>query len=321
MTPAIETTGLTKRYGRSTHGITDLTLTVQQGEVFGFLGPNGAGKTTTIRTLLGLLKPTAGHATVLGLDVQRDGRAIRARMGNLPGDFAYEPRMTGRRLLQELAALRGRRDLGIAHDLAARFRADLDRPLRELSRGNRQKVGLIQALFHEPELLILDEPTGGLDPLMQEQFLAVVGEQRDRGATVFLSSHDLDEVERVCDRVGIVRDAQLVAVERIEDMRGHAARDVVARFAAPVPAGAFASLEGRKRSARGRDRGAPASGRRGRRRGQSARSARARRPRGDPAVARGAVPRLLRGGRVMPSTWRSLVAVVAPGCAPSGAHR
>ena len=239
MTSVIATAGLTKRYGRSPHGIFDLTLTVEQGEVFGFLGPNGAGKTTTIRTLLGLLRPTSGGATLFGLDVRRDSRAIRARLGNLPGDFAYEPRMTGRRLLRELATLRGREDLGTADTLAERFHADLDRPLGELSRGNRQKVGLIQALFHEPELLVLDEPTGGLDPLMQEEFLAVVGEQRDRGATVFLSSHDLDEVERVCDRIGIVRDGRLAAVEAVEAMRGRAGRTVTARFAGPVDAAEF----------------------------------------------------------------------------------
>jgi ABC-2 type transport system ATP-binding protein len=139
---------------------------VKGGEIFGFLGPNGAGKTTTIRTLLDLLHPTSGSARLLGLDSRRDSRAIRARIGNLPGDFSYEERMTGRELLEFFAAMRGMDGLGIAQPLAERFEADLSRPLRELSRGNRQKIGLVQALFHEPELLILDEPTTGLDPLM-----------------------------------------------------------------------------------------------------------------------------------------------------------
>ena len=174
-------------------------MTVEPGEVFGFLGPNGAGKTTTIRTLLDLLHPTSGAARVFGLDSRRDSVAIHARLGNLPGDFAYDPRLTRPRARSRyLAALRGRpRPRARRATLAERFEADLDRPLGELSRGNRQKIGLIQAAFHEPELLLLDEPTTGLDPLMQEEFLAFVAEERDRGATVFLSSHELDEVERV----------------------------------------------------------------------------------------------------------------------------
>ena len=180
-----------------------------RGEVFGFLGPNGAGKTTTIRTLLGLLHPTAGSARVLGLDIRRDSRAIRARVGNLPGEFAYDPRMTGRELLHYAAALRGEHDLGPAQLLAERLEADLSRRLGDLSRGNRQKIGLIQALWHDPELLVLDEPTGGLDPLMQEEFLAIVAERARQGTTVFLSSHDLDEVQRACDRVGIIREGRL----------------------------------------------------------------------------------------------------------------
>jgi ABC-2 type transport system ATP-binding protein len=243
MDAVIQTTRLSKHYG-SARGIADVTLTVERGEVFGFLGPNGAGKTTTIRTLLDLLHPTSGSARVFGLDSRRDSRAIRARLGNLPGDFAYEPRMTGRELLTFFARVRGLAGLGRAEPLAERFEADLDRPLHDLSRGNRQKIGLIQALFHEPELLVLDEPTTGLDPLMQEEFLAVVGEHRDRGGTVFLSSHDLDEVERVCDRVGIVRDGRLVAVEEVDAMRERALRHVRVRFAAAVAPGDMAAVAG-----------------------------------------------------------------------------
>jgi ABC-2 type transport system ATP-binding protein len=243
MTAVIETDRLTKRYG-SARGIEELDLRVDRGRVFGFLGPNGAGKTTTIRTLLDLLHPTSGRARILGLDSRRESREIRARIGNLPGEFAYEGRMTGRELLEHFAALRGMRDLAGADALAERFEAALDRPLRSLSRGNRQKVGLIQALFHEPEVLILDEPTGGLDPLMQEEFLALVAEQRDAGRTVFLSSHELDEVERVCDEVGIIRDGRLAAVESVEEMRSRAYRNVVARFHRPVAAGDFAGLPG-----------------------------------------------------------------------------
>jgi ABC-2 type transport system ATP-binding protein len=232
--PAIETDLLTKRYGGD-RGIADLSLSVEPGEVFGFLGPNGAGKTTTIRTLLDLLHPTSGSARIFGLDSRRESRAIRARLGNLPGEFAFEEHMTGRELLGLFAALRGIDGLGGAQSLAERFEADLSRPLRTLSRGNRQKIGLIQALFHGPELLILDEPTAGLDPLMQEEFLTVVAEQRERGTTVFVSSHDLSEIERACDRVGIIREGRLIAVEDVAEMRARASRNVEVRFERPIP--------------------------------------------------------------------------------------
>ncbi len=230
MSAAIATERLSKLYGHR-RGIEDVTITVEAGEVFGFLGPNGAGKTTMIRTLLDLIHPTSGSARIFGLDSRRESVAIRARLGNLPGDFGYGRKSTGREAIGLLARLRGIEGQGRAESLARRFRADLDRPLGQLSRGNRQKVGLILATFHEPELLILDEPTGGLDPLMQEEFLALVAEERERGCAVFLSSHDLDEVERVCDRVGIVRDARLIAVERIADLLGKARRRVTVELA------------------------------------------------------------------------------------------
>jgi ABC-2 type transport system ATP-binding protein len=226
----IETEQLTKRYGGS-RGIEDVGFAVQAAEVFGFLGPNGAGKTTTIRALLDLLHPTSGSARLFDLDSRRESVAIRARLGNLPGDFGYGKQASGREALRLLARLRGMNDLGRAEALAKRFRADLDRPLGELSRGNRQKVGLILATFHSPELLILDEPTSGLDPLMQEEFLSLVKEERERGCTVFISSHELDEVERVCDRVGIVRGGRLIAVERIDELLGKARRTAVVEVA------------------------------------------------------------------------------------------
>ncbi len=221
----IETEDLTKAYG-SARGIEDLSFSVEAGEVFGFLGPNGAGKTTTIRTLLDLLHPTRGSARIFGLDTHSDSVSIRARLGNLPGDFGYGADSTGRSALHLLANLRGVEGVGRAEQLARRFRADLDRPLGELSRGNRQKVGLILASFHSPELLILDEPTSGLDPLMQEEFLDLVYEERKRGCAVFISSHELDEVERVCDRVGILRGGRLIAIERVADLLAKALRRV-----------------------------------------------------------------------------------------------
>jgi ABC-2 type transport system ATP-binding protein len=213
----IETDGLTKFYG-SHRGIEDISLKVEPGEVFGFLGPNGAGKTTTIRTLLDLLHPTAGSARIFGLDSRRDSVSIHARLGNLPGDFGFGRTSSGNEALRLLARIRGLEDLSRAASLAKRFRADLDRPLGQLSRGNRQKIGLILAVFHQPELLILDEPTSGLDPLMQEEFMTLIREERERGCAVFLSSHELDEVERVCDRVGIIRDGKLIAVDRVAEL-------------------------------------------------------------------------------------------------------
>ena len=240
----IETVSLSKRYG-SHRGIEGITLEIEQGEVFGLLGPNGAGKTTLIRTLLDLLHPTAGSARLFGLDSRRDSVAIRRRLGNLPGDFAYGPAsLTGREILRLFAQLRGVDGLGAAEPLARRFRADLDRPIGQLSRGNRQKIGLLQALFHGPELLVLDEPTSGLDPLMQEEFLSVVAEQRDHGRTVLLSSHDLGEVERVCDRVGLIRDGRLIAVERVSDLLDRSYRHVTLAFADPVEPAEFAALPG-----------------------------------------------------------------------------
>ena len=241
--PAIETDSLTKRYGRH-RGIEDVTFSVRPGEVFGFLGPNGAGKTTTIRTLLDLIHPSGGSARLFGLDSRRESVAIRSRLGNLPGDFGFGRDTPGRQAVKLLCRLRGIDRIPRAESLARRFRADLDRPMGQLSRGNRQKVGLILATFHEPELLILDEPTSGLDPLMQEEFLGLIGEERDRGCAVFLSSHELDEVQRVCDRVAIVRGGRLVAVERIADLLGKARRRFTVELAEPSGVERLAGLPG-----------------------------------------------------------------------------
>lgn len=242
----IRTEGLTKTYGRRARGIEGVDLEVREGEVFGFLGPNGAGKTTTIRTLLGFLRPTGGRAWVLGLDALRESVRIRAGVGNLPGEFALEDRMTGEGLLRFFARLRGVRDLGYAHELAERLGADLHRPMRRLSRGNKQKIGLVQAMFHKPPLLILDEPTGGLDPLVQEEFLDVIEEVRAEGRTVFFSSHVLSEVERACDRVGIIRGGRLVDVEPTRALVNKAFRHVALTFAAPVDPRPFRALPGVK---------------------------------------------------------------------------
>ncbi len=243
MTSAILTERLTKRYGLRP-GIEGLDLEVREAEVFGFIGPNGAGKTTTIRLLLDLLHPTGGRATVLGLDSHRDSVAIHRSVGYLPGDFGLDTRMTARQLLHYFRRLRGMENMGSAFDLANRLGAELDVPMGRLSRGNRQKIGLIQALFHRPRLLILDEPTTGLDPLVQDTFLQLLREARDEGRTVFLSSHVLSEVERVCDRVAIVRASRLAALETTESLLEKRRRRVTLVFTGPVDAAAFARLPG-----------------------------------------------------------------------------
>jgi ABC-2 type transport system ATP-binding protein len=243
MDTVIRTENLSKRYG-STRGIEELNLAVAQGEVFGFLGPNGAGKTTTIRTLMNFLHPTAGRAWIFGLDTQRESVSIHAHLGNLPTEFSFEEKMTGRDLIRLFAKLRSVHDLTYANTLAERLDTDLGRPMRRLSRGNKQKIGLIQAMFHRPPLLILDEPTGGLDPLIQEEFLRIIAEVRAEGRTVFFSSHNLTEVERVSDRVGIIRDGRLITVETIESLLGKRFRLVTLTFYQPVDPAPFAALPG-----------------------------------------------------------------------------
>jgi ABC-2 type transport system ATP-binding protein len=242
MATAIRTEDLTKSYG-STDALVSLDLEVAQGDVLGYLGPNGAGKTTTIRTMLDLLRPTMGNASLLGLDSHRDVLEIHRRVGYLPGDFSAYRRMTGRAYLQFFAALRG---LGPSsfEGLADRLACDLEPRISSLSHGNVQKLGLIQALMHEPDLLILDEPTQGLDPLVQREFHDLVLETSARGGTVFLSSHVLPEVERTCDRIGIIDDGRLIDVEDVGDLQAKVVRVVEFHFTHPVPSDAFANVPG-----------------------------------------------------------------------------
>jgi ABC-2 type transport system ATP-binding protein len=234
MQPAIAIAGLSKDYG-SGHGLFGLDLEIERGEVFGFLGPNGAGKSTTMRLLLDLIKPTSGRASVLGLDTRANSLEIRRRVGFLPGDFALYPKLTGARVLDYLADLRGGVDRRLRDALAERFDAELDRPIRELSTGNRQKLGLIQAFMHDPELLILDEPIAGLDPLVQQSFHRLLADTSARGHTVFLSSHTLSEVERVTHRVAILREGRLVVVDSLANLRKVAVQKLEIEFAAPYP--------------------------------------------------------------------------------------
>jgi len=244
---AIVTEGLTKYYGK-TPGIIDLDIEVNVGEVFGFLGPNGAGKSTTIRTLLHMLHPTSGSGTILGMDIRQDSVDIRRRIGYIPGDLAMYNDMTAQQLFEYFSALRHADTKLMVEELAARFQLDVNRKIGSYSSGNRQKVAIVQAFMHEPELLILDEPSTGLDPLMQQEFYRMIDEVQSEGRTVFLSSHILPEVERLADRVGIVRESRLVALETVTALREKAVRRLEIVFAKPVDASLFSSLPGVRRS-------------------------------------------------------------------------
>ncbi len=240
----IITNELTKSYG-SVKALAGLSLEVRQGEIFGFLGPNGAGKTTTIRCLLDLIRPDGGTASVLGLDPQADPVAVRARVGYLPGELNLEDNLTGRKILRYFSALRRRAvDWDGANALAERLSLDLDRPVKNLSKGNKQKIGLIQALLHKPELLLLDEPTSGLDPIVQQEVLGLIREAKADGATVFFCSHVMSEVEAVAERVGIIRDGRLVEVADTAALIDRALHHVKVRFQAPVDEDVLGGIPG-----------------------------------------------------------------------------
>ncbi len=238
----LQTTGLTVYYGEH-RGIVDLDLSVQEGEAFGFLGPNGAGKTTTLRVLMDIIRPSRGRATIFGLDCQTEGVAIRQRVGYLPGELSLYPTMTGSQFLDMVGSVRGHEDKAYRRELCERLQLDTSRKLREYSRGNKQKVGLVAAMMHKPDLLILDEPTSGLDPIVQATVLEIVREAKAGGRTVFFSSHILPEVQEVCDRVGIIRDGRLVATESVDVLTHQQFRRLKLTFAALPPPDAFV-LEG-----------------------------------------------------------------------------
>jgi beta-exotoxin I transport system ATP-binding protein len=237
MPSVIEAAGLTKSYG-SRRGIDGVTFAVDEGEVFGFLGPNGAGKTTTIRTLLGLLRPTDGSASIFGLDVWADAPRLHERLSYVGSDPAYLGELTAGRQLDDICRLR-RLPKGIWRPIAERLELDPSVQIRKLSRGNRQKVGVVQAFMGDAPLIVLDEPSTGLDPLMQREFLALVSEVRAAGRTVFLSSHNLPEVERSCDRVGIIRDGRLIDISTVHALLAGHWRSVNLVLAEPAPPGTF----------------------------------------------------------------------------------
>ncbi|MFF5792123.1 ABC transporter ATP-binding protein [Paeniglutamicibacter sp. NPDC012692] len=229
MDPAIEVTGLSKKYGGKEvlHGI---DFSVQPGSIFGVIGPNGAGKTTTMRCLLDIIRPSAGIIEVLGKNPTQGGPELRRRIGYLPGELILESRTTGRKILEHFEAISGPVKPGMVESLAERLALDLDNQARRLSKGNKQKLGLVQAFMHEPELLVLDEPTSGLDPLMQREFLALIREAKDNGQTVFLSSHVLSEIQQAADEVAILREGSIVTVSTVDNLRESAIRHVRALF-------------------------------------------------------------------------------------------
>jgi ABC-2 type transport system ATP-binding protein len=227
---AIRTNRLSKDYGLG-RGLFDLDLEVSPQEVFGYLGPNGAGKTTTIRCLMGMIRPTGGAAHIFGLDCRRDSVAVKRRVGYLPGDIPQFGSLRGKEVVAYLGGMRGGVDANNVRSIAERFDLDLNRRFREYSTGNKRKLGILLAFMHRPELLILDEPTSGLDPLNQQEFYALLREARDGGATAFLSSHILSEVEHICDRVGILRGGRLVNVAQLEELHHIRAHRVELEFA------------------------------------------------------------------------------------------
>jgi ABC-2 type transport system ATP-binding protein len=235
---------LSKRYGRSgALALDKVSLNVKRGEVYGFLGPNGAGKSTTIRTLLNFIQPTCGSATILGYDIVRDSVALKRHVGYLAGEVALYNRMTGKQFLEYMAELQPLKRRNHLNELARTFDADLTKPIETLSKGNRQKIGIIQAFMHEPEVLILDEPTSGLDPLMQEAFYKLVRSSCDRGAGVFVSSHNFAEVQRMCDRVGFIREGKLVAEQTLADLAAQASHTFKLTFRDEAPAHKLAQIK------------------------------------------------------------------------------
>ncbi len=242
-TPALLLQGLTKSYGR-VQALRGVDLEVGRGEIFGFLGPNGAGKTTTIRCLLDLIRPDGGTARVLGLDPQAEAVAVRRRVGYLPGELSVEPNLTAERMLRYLADLRGGVDWDFARAVARRLQLDMHTAVKNMSKGNKQKVGVVAALMGRPELLLLDEPTSGLDPLMQQEVYRLLREAQAGGATVFFSSHIISEVEAIAGRVAMIRDGRIAETLAPHDLVGRAVRRVRVRFAAPVDTVGLAVLRG-----------------------------------------------------------------------------
>jgi len=243
MEPALITRGLGKNYGHLA-ALVDMTLTVEKGVIFGFLGPNGAGKTTAIRVLMDEIRASSGGASILGLDTHKDSVALRHKIGYLPSEFTLYPNMTGADLIHFFANLRGGVDTDYVKVLVERFDVQMTKKIGDLSSGNQQKIGIIQAFMNKPEFLILDEPSGGLDPLMQREIQGLMRETADSGGTVFLSSHTLSEVQRVSDRVGIIRQGKLIALESIGSLRAKGIRKIEIELAREPDVSVFSGVPG-----------------------------------------------------------------------------
>jgi ABC-2 type transport system ATP-binding protein len=226
--PVIVIEKLAKAYG-NVQAVRGISISVGRGEIFGFLGPNGAGKTTTIRCMLDVIRPTAGAIRVLGLDAQRDGHALHQHIGYLPGDVRLPGRMTGKQVIHYFASLQGREPV-LLNDLVERFDVEMKRPLKGYSKGMRQKIGIVLAFMCDPDVLILDEPTSGLDPLLQRVFNEFLLEEQARGKTIFMSSHIMSDVEKVCQRVAVIRSGELVAVEEVDALRKKAGQHIIVEF-------------------------------------------------------------------------------------------
>ncbi|MGG3528474.1 ABC transporter ATP-binding protein [Bacillus pseudomycoides] len=215
----ISVQNVTKKFSNG-KGLFDITFQVKEGEVFGYLGPNGAGKSTTIRNLMGFIKPTAGHAEIFGLDCWNEAAKIQREVGYLPGEISFIEGMNGLEFLKLMQGMRGLKDVKRRDELIERLQFDVKTPIRKMSKGMKQKVGIVAAFMHDPEVLILDEPTSGLDPLMQQIFIDLILEEKQKGKTILMSSHIFTEIERTCDRVAIIKDGRLVTVENIHDLQG-----------------------------------------------------------------------------------------------------
>ena len=240
--PVIVIDNLFKSYGK-VQAVKGISMRVEQGEIFGFLGPNGAGKTTTIRCMLDVIRPTSGTLRVLGLDTQRDKMELHQRIGYLPGDVRLPGQMTGKQVINYFSRLQGREPV-LLHDLVERFDVEMKRPLKSYSKGMRQKIGVVLAFMCDPEVLILDEPTSGLDPLLQRTFNEFLLQEQARGKTIFMSSHIMSDVEKVCQRVAVIRQGEIVTIEEVEKLRQKAGQRVTVEFGDPVSADELARMPG-----------------------------------------------------------------------------
>lgn len=240
--PTIEIAGLQKTYGKI-QAVKGITISVERGEIFGFLGPNGAGKTTTIRCMLDVIRPTAGTIRVLGLDAQHDTHALHQRIGYLPGDVRLPGSMTGKQVISYFSRLQGLEPV-MLDELVERFDVEMKRPLKGYSKGMRQKIGIVLAFMCDPEVLILDEPTSGLDPLLQRTFNEFLLQEQQRGKTIFMSSHIMSDVEKVCQRVAVIRQGEIVTIEEVEKLRQKSGQRIIVEFGDPVSADELAHIPG-----------------------------------------------------------------------------